>query len=390
MMDLILWFLFIVGHIGFWCAIFNRVHATKWPRHWRKRIEKVVILAVALPLVYFAYQTFQHGTTSFHQIASLNILHLVGLYGGSILGLLFAIRWGYRKYTLGTPKAVVEKSQSWIDVQNELGHSVYDGKTASLLSRVPFNQAHWLTLEQMTVQQTNLPADLEGLRICQISDLHLTGMMRVEYFDRIVSEVNRFQPDIIVITGDLIDTYPCLDWIDRIFGKLDAKLGTYYVLGNHDKRIKDEQMLRRKLADADLIAVAGKWHRINVGKAEICLTGNELPWFTGVNSLPKLSDDESQRKNSLRILLSHSPDQKDWALQHDFDLMFAGHNHGGQIALPIIGPIIAPSKHGVLYASGSFQIGPMLMHVSRGISGDECIRINSPPEIGLFTLQNKT
>jgi len=75
---------------------------------------------------------------------------------------------------------------------------------------------------------------------------------------------------------------------------------------------------------------------------------------------------------------------------YKFDLMFAGHTHGGQIAFPVIGPIVAPSKFGVNYASGTFQIGSMLMHVSRGISGDEAIRVNSPPELGLFTLTAKS
>ena len=68
--------------------------------------------------------------------------------------------------------------------------------------------------------------------------------------------------------------------------------------------------------------------------------------------------------------------------------MFAGHTHGGQIALPIIGPVISPSWHGVKYASGTFQFGEMIMHVIRGLSGDEAIRIGSPPELGLFTIRS--
>ena len=88
-------------------------------------------------------------------------------------------------------------------------------------------------------------------------------------------------------------------------------------------------------------------------------------------------------------MLSHSPDQIDWAQPYGFDLIFAGHTHGGQIAIPYIGPIVAPSKYGVYYASGTFQVGKSLMHVSRGISGDEPIRLFSPPELGCFTIRSK-
>ncbi|MEM9413827.1 MAG: hypothetical protein AAGA30_22150, partial [Planctomycetota bacterium] len=80
-------------------------------------------------------------------------------------------------------------------------------------------------------------------------------------------------------------------------------------------------------------------------------------------------------------------DQIEWARDNNFDLVFAGHTHGGQIAFPVVGPIVAPSKFGVLYASGTFQVGTTIMHVSRGISGDEAIRICSPPELGLFTVE---
>ena len=89
-----------------------------------------------------------------------------------------------------------------------------------------------------------------------------------------------------------------------------------------------------------------------------------------------------------RVLMSHSPDQVNWAKPYQFDLMFAGHTHGGQIRLPLVGPLVAPSRFGVKYCAGTFQIGPMLMHVSRGLSGEDMIRINCPPELGLFTLRS--
>jgi len=133
------------------------------------------------------------------------------------------------------------------------------------------------------------------------------------------------------------------------------------------------------LSDAGMIELNGVWHEMEYNGFPLHLTGNELPWFTGAESLDH--EDVSHIEESFRILLSHSPDQFSWAQRHQFDLMLAGHTHGGQIRPPIIGPIVSPSRQGCRYASGVFQRNGTLMHVSRGVSGVDPIRINCAPEI---------
>jgi predicted MPP superfamily phosphohydrolase len=86
-------------------------------------------------------------------------------------------------------------------------------------------------------------------------------------------------------------------------------------------------------------------------------------------------------------LLAHSPDQFGWAQANEVDLMLAGHNHGGQVCLPLLGPIVAPSLHGVRYGSGTFRAGNTVMHVSRGTSSLTPLRWNCPPEIAVLTLR---
>jgi len=268
-------------------------------------------------------------------------------------------------------------------VRAEVGKPLFHGAMAKTLGLIPFNEALKLTRQRMTFA-LNVPQAMDGLKICQISDLHFTGQLGIEYFEFVVEEANRFEPDLIVITGDLVDKAKCLPWLDSTLGQLKAKLGVYYVLGNHDRRIKAESEFRDHLNRLGLVQASGKWSEVVFNGCKIQITGNELPWYRDADSLPV-----TERAGlDLRILLSHSPDQLEWARARDFDLMFAGHTHGGQIAFPLIGPIVAPSKYGVRYASGTFQIGKMLMHVSRGISGDETIRFCSPPELGLFTIRS--
>ena len=135
-----------------------------------------------------------------------------------------------------------------------------------------------------------------------------------------------------------------------------------------------------------MIDLGSRFKRLEVSGAEIILAGKELPWFSppaNMEQCPPRSADTGQ----LRILLSHSPDQFGWARRWDFDLVLAGHTHGGQICLPVIGPMVCPSWYGVHYASGTFYRHPTLMHVSRGVSGETPIRLNCRPELSRLVLQ---
>ena len=91
---------------------------------------------------------------------------------------------------------------------------------------------------------------------------------------------------------------------------------------------------------------------------------------------------------AFRFLLSHTPDNLSSARRDRVDLMLAGHTHGGQVRLPWIGPVYAPSRHGVKYASGTFWCDPTLLYVTRGIAGRHPWRWNCPPEVTQLTLRS--
>ena len=381
--SLVLWLLCFVGHLGIWCVVFNRIHATALPRKFRKQSEKVIVPIIVLPVAFvFLWMLFWFDTT----FDSKFIVSKVYMNSAVAVSFYFISRWCYRRFIVGLPAAVISTERVWLDIEERVSEQFFNGAGPELLGAIPLNEASKLTLQKQTFA-VEIPPELEGFKICQLSDLHLTGHICIEYFQEVVKEANEFDPDIVVITGDIVDEADCLAWFESTIGKLKAKYGVFYILGNHDKRIGDEAMLRGRIEALGLVAVSGAWHEIDVGGAKVVITGNELPWFRAVDRLPPSVE---QPDSDLAILLSHSPDQFEWARDYKFDLMFAGHTHGGQIAFPVVGPIVAPSKYGVSYAAGTFQMGSMLMHVSRGISGDEAIRINSPPELGLFTLTAKS
>jgi predicted MPP superfamily phosphohydrolase len=141
------------------------------------------------------------------------------------------------------------------------------------------------------------------------------------------------------------------------------------------------------MAAAGLVNVGGQCLKVQVNGAPLIIAGNELPWYkpaADFSGCPK-SEDPAR---PLRILLAHSPDQFAWAQINDVDLMLAGHLHGGQVRLPIVGAITSPSINGVRYVSGVFARGNTVMHVSRGVGSLTPLRFGCPPEIALLILKH--
>jgi predicted MPP superfamily phosphohydrolase len=254
------------------------------------------------------------------------------------------------------------------------------------LSRLPGNEVLNLCVQEKEIGLPRLSAEHAGLRIVHLADLHMSGRITKAFFRHVVEETNRLKPDIVAITGDLVEYEKCLHWVPETLGRLEAASGVYYCLGNHDRRC-DETRLHRTLADAGLIHVGGKTQKVTVRETPLILAGNELPWYGPAADFGRCPPHDSEGL-PLRIAFVHSPDQFEWACENDIDLVLAGHVHGGQVCLPILGPITAPSLYGVRYAAGTFIKGKTVMHVSRGTSCLTPLRWNCPPEIAVLTLRS--
>ncbi len=248
---------------------------------------------------------------------------------------------------------------------------------------LPRNESLQLDLTERAIEVPRLPPSLDGLSIVHLSDLHFTGRVGRIYFEEVVRASNELEPDLLAITGDLVDRSAYIDWIPQTLGRLTARYGVYFVLGNHDRRVDVERLLR-VLGDNGLRHVGGRWLEISVRGQRVVISGNELPWFSPAADLTGCPP---RAAAPLRIALAHTPDQLPWARAGDADLLLAGHTHGGQIRLPLVGPIFTPSRGGVKYAAGLFYAPPTILHVSRGVSGQFPLRINCPPEMTELRLQ---
>ncbi|MCA9128440.1 MAG: metallophosphoesterase [Planctomycetales bacterium] len=278
-------------------------------------------------------------------------------------------------------------------VGNQLPAGSAGDRLTKLLDSIPFNEISRLEVNHKQLRLLrHLPA-AEGFKICHISDLHFTGQLNIDHYQFVVDRVLEFEADLIAITGDIIDYARCLPWLEPVLGRLQARYGCLFLLGNHDRRLSDVDEPARILSQLGHVDTGKRDVLIHTPTMRISVSGNERPWLerhdcAGQSNLAGVSQDTTRAFPELRLGLSHSPDQLPWARGLALDLLLAGHTHGGQVRFPLIGPIVAPSRYGSRFASGVFARAPTLMHVSRGIAGTHPLRWRCLPEVSLLTLHS--
>ncbi len=303
------------------------------------------------------------------------MLFVVCWSGGGWL-LYVATRYGITR----DPKQLVASTSHRIEIALELGKRPVDHGPYERLARLPFNEQFSVAVTQKTLQLDRLPIELEGLTIWHLSDWHFSGTLRREYFERVVLELRRKPADMICFTGDLIDNLNCTTWFPETLGKLQAEHGMFYILGNHDWH-RDPDTIRAQLTQLGWRDVASQVVLPTIRGRQFALGGDETPWMGTAPNFATLD------ANLFRLLLSHTPDNIRRAQSQRIDLMLSGHTHGGQVQLPLIGPVYSPSLYGCKFSSGTFYQVPTLLHVSRGLAGLHPLRWRCAPEVTRLTLR---
>jgi predicted MPP superfamily phosphohydrolase len=367
----------LLGHLVLCTALFSSVHATTWSHRTIQIFSVpaqlatfVVPIGIGLWAAFFARDVLSNGGWAW-MLSPLGYFPICWIV--AVMAVAF---WAYRRLFECSHQSAVRNRTSIVRMPVNLTGDLLTG----VLARLPGNQILELHVQEKTVEITRLPTALDGVSIVHVSDLHFTGQLKKEFFQRVCEAANDLNPDLVAITGDLIDNPGCIDWIPETLGKLRGHFGVYFVLGNHDLRVRDIPRLRRALTQCGLVDLSGRWVACDIRGEPVVLAGNELPWFAPAADLAQCPT-EIDGKRPLRIVLSHSPDQIEWARAHDVDVMLAGHTHGGQIRLPLIGAVVSPSRRAVHKISGVFFESPTCLHISRGISGTRPLRTSCAPEL---------
>lgn len=240
------------------------------------------------------------------------------------------------------------------------------------------------SIEVKTVQIETSKFSKTGLRIVHISDLHCDKKIRNE--GKLAGLINPLNPDIIVFTGDSLNTIEALPLFKGTLKGLRATIGKYAIRGNCDVQHWDDLDL---FEDTD-------FKKLEDGGVKL-QKDNEVFYLSGLdgryNSIRYNKKLPTFNNKYYSIFLHHCPDLVEDLEGLNIDLYLAGHTHGGQIAIPFYGALITLSKHGKKYESGKFNIGDSILYVNRGIgmAGGLLpkIRFFAKPEITVFDIKPK-
>ena len=251
-----------------------------------------------------------------------------------------------------------------------------------------------LEVNEYQITSDKIPEAFSGFRIAQVSDLH-----NAEFGEgncKLIGLLSQTDPDMIVLTGDLIDSRQTDIEIALEFAEQAMQISpVYFISGNHEARMREYDDLKMGLVDAGVVVLENQQVQITKEGEHITLIGVDDPSFRtdylfgdAESVIKQATADLQNETDSFTILLSHRPELFDTYVDSGVDLVFSGHAHGGQFRIPLVGGLVAPNQ-GFFpkYDAGQFNRENTTMIVSRGVGNSIIpVRFNNRPEIIVVSL----
>jgi hypothetical protein len=259
-------------------------------------------------------------------------------------------------------------------------------------------ERHWIETTRRDVFLPGLPRAFDGFRIAQLSDIHLDDYTEPFLLRDAVKQINRMNPDAVFLTGDFVTheilprrfsfgtAWQCANLLNQL--QCPHRFG---VLGNHDVVIGSQEVTKALTANS-ITMLVNEYVPIERGGARFWLAGLDDPVAGRPNPEKTIPESIRNIPDEPIVLLAHAPDYADDLLKlpsgKAVSLMLAGHTHGGQICLPLIGPLDLPDM-GRKYVEGWFRLQNLQLYVNRGLGTVGIpFRLDCPPEITLLTLRS--
>jgi predicted MPP superfamily phosphohydrolase len=244
-----------------------------------------------------------------------------------------------------------------------------------------------MRLHAVDVPIAGLSRDLDGLRLVQLSDIHLSPFFSEAELDYAIGMANETRPHVALVTGDLISGPR--DPIDRCIERLRtlrADAGVLGCMGNHERYAEVDDFTEQHAARYGMLFLREQSRQLRFGGASINFAGVDYQRFWR----PYLvSAQRMIAPGMLNVLLSHNPDVLKTAAAQGWDLTLAGHTHGGQVNFEIISANINVARVYTPYIHGLYKEGKSSLFVTRGIGTIGVpARLGAPPEIALITLRS--
>lgn len=258
-------------------------------------------------------------------------------------------------------------------------------------------QNNSIVVSNYNYENPDIPFDFNDFKIVQISDLHNKVFGKEQ--SKLLEKVESLSPDIIVVTGDMIDRRRYnLENAMYFIDKAIKIAPIYYVSGNHEAWSGKYSEIKETLSEADVYVIDDERIEVKKNNSSINILGVSDPAFSTSSYIDETDSSKLQEYLSscsgiegFKILLSHRPELFELYSKNNMNLVFCGHAHGGQIRVPFLGGIIAPNQ-GFFpkYTSGSYNSDKTTMFVSRGLGNSLFpFRIFNRPEIIAVTLKSK-
>ena len=256
-----------------------------------------------------------------------------------------------------------------------------------------------VSLRVVEYKKKNLPEALKGFKIAFISDIQADRYTNDARLERFISKVNSTNPDLILIAGDMITSTPnYINTSAKYVGELKSKYGTYSCIGDHDNWAywQDNGRSVKEITEAlqknNVQMIDNGRKVIDVNKSQIGITFITNTYVERISDAALDSLAQIEKDYDLKIFLSHQPRNKfiDAAVKHNYDLLLAGHTHGGQVTFFFPFYNLSATLIETKYVRGNFKFGDMLMIVTRGLGMSLLpLRYNSTPEVTLIVLGKK-
>ena len=259
---------------------------------------------------------------------------------------------------------------------------------AAVLGYGFFIERHQFWVREVDIPSPRLPRDLDGLRILQLSDIHLGAFLSEREFARVIDASNELRPNLAVVTGDLISLRgDPLDACIAQIARLRSDTGTFGCLGNHERYAEAEAYATDAAMRAGIRILRSQTAPLAFGASLLNLVGIDYQrWNPRHEYLRGAS--RLLAADAWNVLLSHNPDVLPSAAREGYNLVLSGHTHGGQVSVEILDQAVNPARFFTRYIHGLYREGYAAGYVTRGIGTIGLpVRFGAPPEISLLRLR---
>ena len=251
-----------------------------------------------------------------------------------------------------------------------------------------------LDVNYYNITHSLIPSGFDQFKIIQFSDTHLGFQYTMKQLKKLVSKINKLEPDIVVFTGDLMDEpnkFNQSEEIIPILLQIKAPFGKFAIYGNHDHGGYGTDLYRDIMERSGFVLLQNQGQEIHL------LNGNSIGIIGLDDAMLGTPDLETAMQGvsheTYNILLAHEPDVAELAIGQNINLQLIGHSHGGQVQSPFVGALITP-PYSEKYYEGFYELGNenqlLTLYVNRGLGTTRLpFRFLSKPELTVFTLKSK-